>query len=34
MAIINLDEINDTQGIIDAFDKLNERAIALGHLFA
>ena len=30
MAIINLDEINDTQGIIDAFDKLNERAIALG----
>ena len=22
MAIINLDEINDTQGIIDAFDKL------------
>ena len=30
MAIINLEEINDTQGIIDAFDKLNERAIALG----
>ena len=30
MSVINLDEINDTQGIIDAFDKLNERAIALG----
>lgn len=30
MPIINLNEINDTQGIIDAFDKLNERAIALG----
>lgn len=30
MSVINLNEINDTQGIIDAFDKLNERAIALG----